>query len=51
MRKKLGKQWEVEVMFEESLELIMKPVNFSFGVILFCAIIMVWLSLDNNNAK
>ncbi len=33
-------------MFEESLQFIMQPVNFSFGVILFCAAIMVWLSLD-----
>jgi len=33
-------------MFEESLELLMQPVNFSFGVILFCAAVMIFFSLD-----
>lgn len=33
-------------MFEESLNLLMQPVNFSFGVIVICSAIMLWLSLD-----
>ena len=33
-------------MFEESLEFIMQPANFSLGAILFCAAVMVFFSLD-----